>query len=118
MRAMVSKLGTLLWFLKQPKLHSELIRTMRLQISGLFASDTRKEAERWCAERAISTSDAIVKITRSPMPEPVEERFTDVFVAASSAREYVQRSEGVVMPPAGPANLDLLYWLAEHLQAE
>ena len=110
MQRFKTKLKVSLWYLKRPKFYLQFFREV---ISGLFPPpDTRKEAERWCQERAISTSEAIAKITGLSMYEPISEKFNDVFVTA----EEIARTCPVKMGGAG--DIDLLYWISEHLEAK
>jgi len=103
---------TIRWFLKRPRLYLEL---WRFVISTLLnqkpPASTAGVAEDWCAERAISTTDAILRITRSPMPEPVSRRFSAVFAEAKRIAEACPVGMG------GAPDLDLVYWLTEHVQA-
>ena len=115
MQKVTFKLRAVLWFLKRPRLYPELFRRVVPRLLGRSRSpDTRQEAECWCEERAMSTSEAVAKITGSPMCGTVREKFKDVFVTA----EEVYRTCPIGGEIGGAANLDLLYWLAEYLEAE
>lgn len=104
---------TAAWFLKRPRLYPELWRVVKSSLPGRPAApDMRPEAENWCAARSISTAAAVARITGSPMPEPVDTKFEDVFAAARPTAETCPVGMG------GAADLDLLYWLAEHVQAK
>jgi len=101
------------WFLKRPQLCPQLFRMIKATISNMFhPSDTRQEAESWCRQQAVSTAEAIEQITGSAMVQTVREKFKDVFAKAEEAR----RACPVTMGGAG--DLDLLYWIAEYLQAK
>ena len=107
------KLKTVLWYLKRPRLHLQLVRTIVSKLlSWTETPNTRQEAERWCQRQAITTSEAIAKITGLAMPESVQERFRDVFAAA----ETVSRQCPVKM--GGPGDLNILYWIAEHFKVK
>ena len=103
---------TVLWYLKRPRLYPELWRIVTSPAPGQVALAAQREAERWCARRAIHTAAAIARITGSPMAEPVNTRFEDVFAAVRPIAETCPVGMG------GAADLDLLYWLAEHVQAK
>jgi len=107
------RLRSLLWYSSRPKLYRQFVRRVKARFFHRDLSPgTREAAERWCEERSMDTAEAILKITGSPMVEPVRDRFKDVFVKA----EEVERTCPVKM--GGAAGLDLLYWVAERLQAQ
>jgi predicted O-methyltransferase YrrM len=106
-------LRTILWYLKRPRLYPELFRLAKSAARPQPAAlDTQKEAERWCGERAIDTPEAIANLTEMSMPESVRTKFRDALVEARLAATRCPVKMG------GAADLDLLYWLAEHLQAK
>lgn len=100
-----------MWFLKRPPLYPQSIRILKAKLSAPQRPNTRSEASAWCEERAVSTADAIRRITGLAAPESVRERFAPVF---SVAGEVAGRCPGKMR---GEADLDLLYWVGEYLQA-
>jgi hypothetical protein len=108
----------LLWFLKRPKFYRELVRhaigwgkLLWNRDCQLWESDGRVLAHNWCAENAIDTQTALQKITNLATFTPLEELFKEQLTAA----KLVASNCPVKMGGAG--NLDLIYHLAEHLQA-
>ena len=105
------RLKAVLWYLKRPRLYSQLVRKIASKLFLTKLPDTRKEAEHWCREQAITSSDAIAKITGKAMAESIQEKYKDVFAAAEAASRKCPVKMG------GPGDLNILYWIAEHLQA-
>ena len=110
---MIRKLNLFLWFLARPRLYPHVLYLFRkkLLLSDSDHGESRLSTQRWCADNAIGTADAIGKLTgclpdrafESTCPEEIE-RASDV--AARAPKEF-----------GGSGNLDLLYWLAEHIEA-
>jgi len=110
--AVAWRFKTLLWYLKRPGLYRQLLRNLgKGLIRRRCPIDTAAEAERWCRQRAIEVPEAVGTLTMAGMREPVRKRFPDVFARAEQAAAACPVKMG------GPANLDLLYWVAEQLQA-
>lgn len=102
------RLKTILWYLKRPRLYPQLFRIIILKLSPY----AKKEVERWCWERAMTTSEAIAKIVGSPPSECVQEKFKEIFTTAEVASKRCPIKMG------GPGNLNILYWVAEYLEAK
>lgn len=112
MQRMNSALKTVLWYSKRPRLYPELMRAVRAKYARrAYAPDTRAEATCWCNEGALTTAEAIAEITGMTAFEPVRDRFRDIF---ARAEEIVQRCP---VKMGGASNLDLLFWICEHLRA-
>jgi predicted O-methyltransferase YrrM len=75
------------------------------------SADTRARAECWCAGQAIELEEALRGITGSRPVRPVREEFPEVFRAAE------RRAAACPVPMGGAASLDLLYAVAESLEA-
>ena len=102
-----------MWYLKRPRLYPEFFRiATAIALQRAEPADTRKEAVAWCAARAVGVPQAIARVTGSPMPESVRTAFKD---ALSAARQAAARCP---LKMGGAADLDLLYWLSEYLQAK
>jgi predicted O-methyltransferase YrrM len=103
------KLGKLLWFLRRPALYGELARKVRrrLSVRGRGAADE----SRWCADRALGTGTAVRLLTGGAAATPLAERYPDEIRRARNA------AAGAPVRMGGAANLELLYQLAEHLEA-
>ena len=101
--------SVLLWFLRRPPFYSELMFTIFRRRSNL--NDTRADSTSWCAERELDTIDAIRNVTGWDKREQLEEKFADIFaVSQANAAECPVRM-------GGAGNLDLIYWLAEYVEA-
>ncbi len=103
------------WYLKRPRLYPELFRIVSAiasQRGRPEPPDTRREAVTWCRARAVGVTEAIARITGSPMPESVRTKFRD---ALSAARQAASRCP---VKMGGATDLDLLYWLIERRQAK
>jgi predicted O-methyltransferase YrrM len=106
----------LTWYLRRPVLYPVLVRdAVQKARRVLFNSDdlaeSRSRAEAWCIQRAISTREALIKITEKAPSETLNSQFADIFK---------QSEETVAACPikmGGPGDLDLLYHLAEHISA-
>jgi predicted O-methyltransferase YrrM len=110
---MIKKLGTLLWYLKRPRLYPHLIHLVpkRLSTASSMYNDTRQEASQWCAGLSVDTDRVLQQLTGKPAPAPVEGLFPGYFESAESIAIECPVEMG------GPGNLDLLYWSAEYLMA-
>lgn len=108
-----SNVKAVFWYLRRPRLYRDLIRkTVSKLHHRQFGAATRQEANDWAEKYAMNTAEAIMLISGAPMPESVKDKYKDVFTHA----ETVARECPVQMGGAG--DLDLLYWIAEHLKAE
>ena len=100
------------WFLKRPRLYRDLVGALKNFAMKRFSpADAKGEIDQWCEQRAVSTSEAMEGLFGKSCPEPISERFKDIF---EKARD-IERRCPVRMGRAG--NLDLLYELSEHLEA-
>ncbi|HEU5102192.1 MAG TPA: class I SAM-dependent methyltransferase [Roseiflexaceae bacterium] len=119
MQQITYKFRNVLWYLRRPNFYPEFLQAARWQLFHASTAKTEQEAQSWAAERAISTPEAIANITGQPNPVPVRLAFADLFAVADrlarAAEDKLNRTPPFV--PAGAANVDLLYWLAEHVQA-
>ena len=99
---------TIVWYLKRPRLYLQMLRIIIYKLSP----STKKRVDHWCQERAMETSEAILKITGSPQPECVKEKYMKIFSKAEVTSKQCPTKMG------GPGNLDILYWIAEYLKAK
>jgi hypothetical protein len=115
-------LRTLVWYLKRPALYPDLIRNARRQLgtwrdpaaarrARWASAQEAREAARWCDEVAVDVPTAMRKITGSEWALPFDERFAAEVAAAND------RQAACPVAMGGAANLDLLYYLAEHTRA-
>lgn len=107
------RVQTLAWWLRRPRLYPEFAR---LQLVKLFGGvdggpQERRRALDWCRQRALETGEALERLTGSRPSATVEQCFPDVF------RRAVERAELCRVEMGGAGNIDLLYRLAEHLEA-
>jgi len=115
MKLTVRKTRELLWFLKYPRFYPELFRRLgkaRKLFTGADPCATQTQATGWCRSLAIGLPEAVQRITGRPLPAPVRERFPHEFAEAE------ERARGCPVPMGGPGNLDLLYCMADYLQAK
>jgi predicted O-methyltransferase YrrM len=120
------KLRTLGWYLQRPALYAELAREIRRQVRQPRGVVEGREAERWCAERAIDVASAVERLTGAPMDGRLENHFAERMAAAvestrrARAKEPADIGSGTPLasPMAGRAHLDLLYWLTRLSRAE
>lgn len=108
----VTKVRTLAWFLRRPRLFPQLAHLASRKLTRAYyaKNNTREEAQRWCTARAIDSGTAIERLTGSRCA-PLEGIFPDVFADAVTRARECPSSMG------GPGDLDLLYAVAEHLEA-
>ena len=110
---MLKKFATLYWYLQRPRLYPQQLRDWyeRLFFRGALVNHSRDEATRWCAQIAIDTAQALQKITGEPKRGSVTHIFSTVFATAQRTAVECPVRMG------GPGDLDLIYWLAEHIRA-
>jgi len=108
-----SDMKAVFWYLQRPRLYRDFLRTIvsKLHRRQLDAS-TKQQAVDWAEKYAMSTPEAIMLIRGEPMPESVKDKYEDVFTHAQKVAGECPVKMG------GPGDLDLLYWLAEHLEAQ
>lgn len=116
MRRRWAELG---WFVRRPRLYRELLRRAGRKLSGrsrrqadVHGSPTaRREARNWCEQRALDTPSALRELTGQLPAEQFAVLFSEELQRAERAAELCPGRMG------GPGNLDLIYRLAEHLNA-
>lgn len=108
---LIGKLESAIWFLKRPQLFPQFLHLLKQRLFSLPEPDTRPMAEKWCAERAVSVSEAVRLVTGAPMDMPVDQKFADTF------REAHARADACPVRMGGPGALDLLYWVALRVRA-
>src|SRR5512137_2225859 len=104
------------WYLRRPVMYPALVRNAiyktRLVLFGKDdLADQRAQGEAWCGERAVTTTEALERITKSKPSETFRSQFPEIY----------ERSEAVAaacpVKMGGAGDLDLLYQLAEYCQA-
>ena len=110
------------WFFQRPNLYPESFRRVKRNIKSLLfpalathtalaRSKAKAQATEWCENSAIDTNTAILKITGLADFETFYEKF----------KQQMRLSEEIVkkcpIKMGGAGNLDLVYHLAETLQA-
>ena len=74
--------------------------------------NTALESLKWCRELALSTEEAVKRISGKGIEKPIEKRYSSIFEDA----ERIAQNSPIKMGGAG--NLNLLYWLSTHQNAE
>lgn len=107
-----SRLKTALWYLRRPHQYPQLCRQLASRFGGGAEQDTSQEALSWCEGCAISTSEALSHFTGKASFKTLRELEPDILDRAELLLQQCP-----VKMPAGGGNVDLLYWIAEFLQA-
>ena len=100
------------WYIIRPKYYLQLIYKIVKKIKLKFRGKLVKNNLDWCINNAISTNDALLKITGKKHNKSVSEIYPSVFIEASKKIEKCPVKMG------GSANIDLLYYLCEYLNAK
>ena len=110
MSAIISKAKTFLWFLQRPKYYSQLYTLAIQRISGNAKENTREVSEKWCKEQALPTNEFIQKNTSS-IYDKLEAIYPDIFQNAQNIVDDLPVKMG------GAGDIELLYFLSEHIKA-
>jgi predicted O-methyltransferase YrrM len=110
---MTAKLRVTFWFLRHPRLYPEFYRWVKRKTGSLGVDRKKEKAEtvRWCEERSVDAKTAILKITGLADFEPFEEKFKKQLKVSKEILDECP------VKMAGPGNLELIYQLAEYVQA-
>ena len=109
----MGELDKILWYLKRPRLYPQLVYRYRKKLFGKsYPKELKQQAKLWCASHSVETREAILKLTGVPFTKGVKEIYPSDFMEAE------ERASHVPVRMGGPANLDLLYCVAEHAQAK
>jgi predicted O-methyltransferase YrrM len=110
---MIQKLKTLFWYFKQPG-GAALVKNLFLQKTlHISKENTAAASISWCREKALSTSEAIEKLTGKPAPKnDIHQLFPDEFMYAEKKIKETPFSLG------GAGNMQMLYDCCEILQAK
>ncbi len=110
------KFSTFISYLNRPNTYPFLWRLVKVKTLGgsLSLDKTKEEATAWCKKRAVDTSEGIFRITGDQLESRVtiREQFKDIFLEADKRVAACDQVMG------GSGNLDLLFTIAEHIQAE
>ena len=104
------------WYLKRPVMYPVLsgMRSIRFVVFSLeedHLAEKRAQAESWCSGRAITTVEALEKITKLKPSKTLRSQFPEIFKQSEAAAAACPVKMG------GAGDLDLLYQLAEYCQA-
>lgn len=106
------KLKTIWWFVKRPRFLPHLAYIAQARLTGkLDSGEERIEATKWCKERAITTAEALKKITQNNNLANFNDLFPDIM---RKAREIADSYPFM----GGAGDLNLLYHLCEFVKAE
>lgn len=109
----MGELTKIFWYLKRPRLYPQLLyRYKKKLFLKSYPKELKQQAKVWCAERAMDTNDAILLLTKISFTVGIRDIYKDDF------KEAKNRANTVPVRMGGPANLDLLYLLAENSQAK
>jgi len=106
----------LFWYLGRPTLYPVLARHAIQDARRVFLkkddlAEARNRAEAWCLPRAVSASDALGSMGVTP-DESLYSQYPDVFKRSEAA------AAACPVPMGGRGDLELLYQLSEHIQAQ
>jgi predicted O-methyltransferase YrrM len=113
----VPKLEILGWYLKRPRYYRQFARqgaraiSERLPGAALRYEEGRAAGEKWARSRAITTDDAVERLVSRHGRQSLSDAHR------SCLEDGEARAAGVPFYMGGPGNLELLYQLAEGLQA-
>lgn len=107
-----NKLKTLVWFLKYPALYHQLVYLFFQRIFPHSKEHTRVIATEWCKGFSITSLRAIEILTGQNYVRPLNQLYPDFF---DFANEKIRR---LPVKMGGEADLELLYYLAEHCKAK
>jgi predicted O-methyltransferase YrrM len=107
-------MSVIFWFLNRPRYYPQLIRYLKSVFldRDLPPTATREAATRWCEEYAVNTNEAVARITGESHNTPIRDKFRDIFTVCD------EMAKSCPIRMGGLANIDLLYYVTEHLQAK
>lgn len=107
------KVAALFWYLRHPSYYGELFRLSAQEMKRKMVgrSDDTRQAQAWCKERVIPASKIFIG-GKGLKVQQVMKVFPDIF---QEAKDWEKRCP---VPMGGGASLDVLYSLAEHIQAK
>lgn len=108
---LASRIRSTLWFLKRPALYPQFLHLAWDRLTLPPEPDTTREASAWCEEHAISTAEAIQRITGQSQQGNVEEIHAGEFAEAIRIERACPEWMG------GPGDLNLLYHLVRSAKA-
>ena len=105
-------LNKILWYLIRPKYYTQFIFLIVKKINLKFRGKRIENNLQWCISNAITTNDAILKITGTKIDQKVSDIYSDIF------HESNKKIKKCPVKMGGSANIDLLYYLCEYLKAK
>jgi hypothetical protein len=110
----VNMIQIILWFLKRPRLYPELVRNIKKRIfhSPVNRKQTQQlSAEKYCEDNAVSTEEAIYRLTGLGKYQSVMNKYSKIIIEAEKIMQKcpVRMGRG--------ANLELLYQFVNYLEA-
>lgn len=107
------KFNTLKAYVFRPTTYPFLLRLIKTKIFGgsMSLEATKDQASSQCKKRSINTSEAIYNISHQEQYEPIRSKFVDIFQEADIKVAECPQQMG------GAGNLDLLYYVTQHLKA-
>jgi len=106
-------LQRLFWYVKRPRLYYHFVCKLFSQVLLRRPSleNSRQAAVLWCRGLAVSCQEAIRQITSKDVLERLKDQYKDIFERACEAEKVCPVRMG------GAGDLDLIYRLAEYVQA-
>ena len=109
----IADVDTVLWFLRRPRYYPQLLRNLKTRIAAQSSREkTREAAEAWCQSLAIDTHEAISRITGLSDFLPIRDKFKNIFSVCDQIAQSCSARMG------GAANIDLLYYVSEYIEAK
>lgn len=106
-----SIIKTLNWFIIRPNYYTEYFRLIIYSIKKTRYNNTKNEALKLCSSKAIKTNEAIYKITGKKIQESIKDIYKDIFSFADQKYSECPSLMG------GAGDIDLIYWIAEYINA-
>jgi len=114
--SVLRKTSTAFSYLSRPLTYPFLLRLIKIKVLGGTTSleKSSDKATAWCRKQAVTTAEGIYQLTglRIEAQESVRDRFESIFRSADAKVAACPQAMG------GGGNLDLLFFLATHWQAD
>lgn len=106
---MLSKLKTIVWFLRKPRYIPQIAQVLKRNKNRAF-EQTKDEAFKWCKENCISKNEALLQLTKKNDLEDLKKLFPKEFEFAKI------QAENCPVKMGGEGAIDFLYTLCKIIQ--